>query len=579
MLLFVLVWCGSSRAQISPGPLSRAHARLDGVTDCRQCHGGGDEGLEVKCVACHQEIDWLRAEGRGLHAREGNGECARCHPEHAGRDFDLVDWGKQGRDGFDHARAGWALEGAHARVKCERCHRAELRQRNLLLRRPAGSGDDTWLGLESGRCATCHSSPHSARIGTECQSCHTSASWKGVQNFDHARTSFALTGRHARIECEACHRNGKFGRTEGREAHFAPIASDQCSACHKDPHAGRFGPSCSGCHVTSDFRTVPADRFEHARTRFPLRGAHARVKCDRCHDQSQGGWGQRPRFERCGNCHADPHAGTATLAGQIVDCVACHDETAFAPSRFDVSMHGRSVFALEGKHAQIGCRKCHRVDESESGRARLGPAGVDLRPAFASCGDCHLDAHAGQLGDRYDQDGCATCHDVNGWVPATIGLVWHASTGFELAGAHATLECRRCHALDRPGLRALDPALDPGPAKVALALPERTCADCHADVHEGRYREGAHRTDCTDCHEQDAFVPSKVDFDQHERFAFRLEGAHRATPCFLCHQGLDSTSHLPPGTHALLTEPAPPTVALWKTPSACQACHQTEVPR
>lgn len=581
-LLLIALLAGTSvsaRAQISPGPLSKAHEELDGVTHCRQCHGGGDEGMETKCLECHGEIAWLIGEDRGLHAKEGRHECAKCHPEHAGRDFDLVAWGDAGRDGFDHSRTGWSLEGSHAPLKCDQCHRGELRQANQLLRRPKGSGEQTWLGLESGRCTACHKSPHSERLSTECEGCHRVTKWTDVEKFDHGRTAFALTGRHVKLECVACHQNGKFGTTAGQSLHYFPIASAECSACHKDPHTGRFGPDCAKCHVTSDFHQVPASRFDHARTRFPLRGAHASVKCERCHDPAKGGWGDRPAFAACGDCHTDAHAGTATLAGKVADCAACHDEKAFSPAAFDLARHQQTAYPLEGRHASVDCRKCHAVDKSEAAVARLGRAGIELHPESARCDDCHADAHAGQVTDLSAEASCATCHTVEGWKPSTLDVGWHSKTAFALVGAHARLECRRCHSPERPGLEPLPAGFDPGTAKVALSVPERKCADCHRDVHQGRYSSGARATECTSCHTQDSFVPSTVDPARHDRFGFRLEGAHRATPCFLCHKEMDGQSHLPAGTHALLAEPAPPEVLPWKTPSACQACHRTEVPR
>ena len=51
-LAVALVPAGAS-AQISPGPLSRAHAKLEGSTHCLDCHDpqkGVDAG---KCLACH----------------------------------------------------------------------------------------------------------------------------------------------------------------------------------------------------------------------------------------------------------------------------------------------------------------------------------------------------------------------------------------------------------------------------------------------------------------------------------------------------------------------------------------------
>ncbi|RKZ11443.1 hypothetical protein DRQ32_05925, partial [bacterium] len=115
--LAILLIAGGASAQISPGPLSAAHEHLDGMRQCRSCHGGGDDGLDQKCLECHRALEWTIQENRGLHSREGRQDCANCHPEHAGRDFELVDWGGD-RDSFDHSRAGWSLSGSHANGKC-----------------------------------------------------------------------------------------------------------------------------------------------------------------------------------------------------------------------------------------------------------------------------------------------------------------------------------------------------------------------------------------------------------------------------------------------------------------------------
>ena len=58
-------------AQISPGPLSRAHKELDGATHCTTCHklGGGEPTF--KCLDCHTEIAARLAAHRGLHFSYG----------------------------------------------------------------------------------------------------------------------------------------------------------------------------------------------------------------------------------------------------------------------------------------------------------------------------------------------------------------------------------------------------------------------------------------------------------------------------------------------------------------------------
>ena len=47
--------------------------------------------------------------------------------------------------------------------------------------------------------------------GMDCSACHTPDSWKSVSQsssrsgFDHARTGFPLTQRHASVPCAGCH--------------------------------------------------------------------------------------------------------------------------------------------------------------------------------------------------------------------------------------------------------------------------------------------------------------------------------------------------------------------------------------
>ena len=139
-------------AQISPGPLSRPHAALDGPLQCTKCHGGHREPMAQMCNACHREIAWLQAHDRGLHARDARGDCSSCHPEHAGRTFSLIRWREGSAARFAHERTGWPLEGKHAQLECVDCHKPAFRKgpAAALAPRPGGA---TWVGLER-RCAT-----------------------------------------------------------------------------------------------------------------------------------------------------------------------------------------------------------------------------------------------------------------------------------------------------------------------------------------------------------------------------------------------------------------------------------------
>jgi hypothetical protein len=88
-----------------------------------------------------------------------------------------------------------------------------------------------------------------------------------------------------------------------------------------------------------------------------------------------------------------------------------------------------------------------------------------------------------------------------------------------------------------------------------------TCLNCHVDPHDGRY-VGADSPDgkyaaadpldgkraCADCHDVERFRPSLVGIQEHGRFAYPLEGAHRAVACVVCHRDLER----PPITSSLI---------------------------
>ena len=65
-----------ARAQVSPGPLSRAHSSLEGNLQCQKCHGKEKGDMDRKCLACHGEIAWEVSNARGFHGREAKSRCA-----------------------------------------------------------------------------------------------------------------------------------------------------------------------------------------------------------------------------------------------------------------------------------------------------------------------------------------------------------------------------------------------------------------------------------------------------------------------------------------------------------------------
>lgn len=547
-------------AQVSPGPLSKAHADMDGNLGCAKCHGKGEGVMDQKCLACHKEIATLISKGRGFHAREGKKNCAHCHPDHGGRDFALVAWPDKTPEKFDHARTGWKLDGKHATLECRQCHSpAHMTGEAASL---AKNRDHAWVGLDS-NCKSCHDDVHKGALGADCKSCHSTAAWRPVPRFDHARTKFPLTGRHAKVACASCHEaaNLTLAHTAKGEVIplYKPLPHDECSACHADAHKGAFGPTCSRCHTTVDFHVVEAGHFDHDRTRYPLRGKHATLACAVCHDEKTA-WGRKPAFATCGGCHKDPHAGQATLAGNAVDCASCHAVSGFAPSTFTVVMHARTHFPLEAAHASADCMKCHGRKPAGSAAqvtAALGGAGVWFHPKSGRCVDCHRDPHEGRFspgGERARSEDCVACHDLAHFRPSRMDAAAHEHSRFPLQGAHRAVPCVACHS--ELGTAQVTSA---GAQSLLMRVDKRACRDCHESPHGNQFDRRKDGGACENCHDMDSFAPASR-FDHAKGASFTLEGHHKNVPCGRCHPTVT-----PAGGKAM--------VLYRPVSSRCESCH------
>ncbi|HKV76063.1 MAG TPA: cytochrome c3 family protein [Gemmatimonadales bacterium] len=562
--------------QISPGPLARAHASLEGSLQCTQCHGTRKEALPGQCVACHREIAWLRQQGRGLHAPASMAACASCHPEHAGSDFALVSWTADSLRRFDHARTGWKLEGAHATLECGKCHQSRFQNSPGWKLLPGTRTSTGWLGLERD-CAGCHRDPHGGALGKDCTSCHGAEKWKPVPGFDHARTSYPLTGAHVDVACAKCHADPRMAtRKDSTGAPvpvYKPLPHAQCSACHNDPHAGKFGAVCSQCHQTRSFTAIDSAGFNHSRTRYPLQGRHAAVACARCHERG-GVKVKDPAFAACGSCHGDAHAGLALIDNRPADCAACHTTQGFAVASFTLAQHAATRYPLEGKHQTVECESCHARQTGTAARS-LGTSGIVMRPASTRCTSCHGQDHGMQLANRRDNGECSTCHTVAGWTPSRFGLTEHAELRLTLTGRHAEIACAACHGPDRQGLPPVAASPTVGRARVLLAIGDVACTVCHADPHGGQLKSqqaGGAAGGCPACHNAVHFRPSVIDVAAHRNYGFILDGAHAATPCTACHETLGR-----PRPAATLVGNRS-VVAPWLFPvkgTTCTSCHTT----
>jgi hypothetical protein len=323
-------------------------------------------------------------------------------------------------------------------------------------------------------------------------------------------------------------------------------------------------------------------------------------------------------LDKCQSCHEPGHQVTAALclachkpvAERIKarkgvhrdatgnDCASCHVEHAgvdgdllhFQPKGFDHK--GQAAFALDGLHAPLECKACHKS------RSYLG---LD-----ATCATCHKDVHNGTLGAT-----CQTCHATNVAFKDTKKTFNHATTKYPLTGKHATTPCESCHKTKgeyriakfgacedchknphTPALgvcstchltdsfkqiaagqkfdhsktgyplrgRHLTTACEKCHVKppTLVHLKFDRCADCHVDAHNHLFPG----EDCASCHTESGFKPAK--FDHTARTKFPLEGKHASTACVACHKTAAAQARVPLAKRA---------VEFRGTKTECASCH------
>jgi len=545
----MLAAAGARADVFSPGPLAQSHANLEGLTNCTKCHVAGGKLSNDTCLVCHKTTRQDITKHRGIHGRLPPAEltCNKCHPEHLGRDADLL-WGPKRQKGFDHAKTGYPLKGEHAKVECAACHTDRLiRDPAVRATRAKKPKQATFLGLPT-QCAQCHFDEHRGQLSTKCAHCHTEASWKPAPRFSHAKTDFPLLGKHAGVKCAKCHPSVTDGKAHTDAPmppysetfmRMSPVAHASCTDCHKDPHEGRLGANCTACHTVNDWKEVKGvsgERAFHEKTRYPLRGAHATVDCKSCHGPFPGVRAvfKGLKFDHCSDCHVDAHLGE--LGSPPPACDSCHSLASFRPAIYEPAAHIR--YPLEGAHFSTPCSGCHRSDAALEFRAAPIRAFLEKRRRkdrvvltrfrvpgdTRRCDSCHADTHRGQFAARVKQSGCADCHRVASF--AQVLFDHNRESSFRLTGAHENAACTGCHVLDLAGVIRYKPLAG-------------ECASCHADPHAAQFADARTRaTDCALCHTTSDW--KRTTFAHWPPFtAFVLDGRHASVECAACHPDVD----------------------------------------
>ncbi len=526
VLLAILPLClaGGVRADslesvLMPGKVIQGHAKTEG--QCNKCHVRFNRaGQDALCGDCHKEVARDIAQRQGYHGRAKDDKfCRECHVEHKGRDARVVELDEKK---FDHRQTDYLLKGKHVETECNKCHLPGKKYRNTQATCIAcHKKDDEHKGKLGTKCADCHAEDnwkearfdhdktkfrledkhikvackdchrdnafkntpmacvschrkddkHKGRYGDKCQTCHDAKSWDGIL-FDHDRdTKYSLRGKHRQTKCDSCH-TGNLYRDK---------LQSTCIACHKkdDKHKNTLGEKCADCHVERDWKEA---RFDHGKSRFPLRGKHDEIECKACHKTAVF----KDTPVTCLACHRkdDKHKGSL---GEL--CGDCHNERNWKEHRFD---HDKTKFALLGKHREVKCDGCHKD--------------MKYKNTPSACLACHKkdDVHKGQQSEK-----CELCHDASNWKRTTFN---HGRSRFPLAGKHLVVECKKCHLT----------------AQFKDAKSE--CVACHdkEDVHKRRL--GAQ---CESCH--NARNWRLWDFNHDTKTRFRLDGGHKPLDCYACH--------------------------------------------
>jgi hypothetical protein len=370
-------WTTSTFNHASVFPLTGFHATVT----CAQCHTNNNyTTLPTNCYGCHT-ADFTGTTNPSHVAAGFPTTCDTCHNTTA--------WVPVAT--FNHTTyANWPLTGFHATMQCAQCH------------------TNNNYGNLSTACYGCHQADFTgttnpahvtAGFPTDCTICHSTTNWT-TSTFNHATTSFPLTGFHATMQCVQCHTSATT---------YNGSLPTLCYGCHTADYNGTNNPAhaaagfpttCDTCHSTTNWTGAT---FNHNNTPFPLTGAHTAVACVLCHVNNV--FAGTPTD--CYSCHTADFTGTTNpnhaTAGWPTTCTTCHTTTAWLPATLPASYH--TFFPMNHGNANSVCATCHTNSSDYS---------------VFTCTACHGNNNAANFnhpnvnGYVYNSVNCYACHKSGG---------------------------------------------------------------------------------------------------------------------------------------------------------------------
>ena len=386
--------------------------------------------------------------------------------------------------------------------------------------------------------------------------------------------------------CLDCHQP-LAGRLDVMKGFHAQVPREECKTCHTE-HLGRDHALITWPDPEEPFAatsgTFDPKQFPHDKgAGWPLEGAHAKLACDACHtralvsdpllvkweaekhaeasktpDWAKGLESYLGTSAQCSSCHQDAH-----VPSQGDDCASCHGLEKWKPAKDFVHAPPRTRYALEGKHKEVACEKCHLAKAPAAPQvvAREGlpdfkqvvasgapvpysktgwgkgefaiPSGKDLLPD--TCKVCHANPHRAGSEDFLRCEDCHTEADWKTMVPGRFDHARAAESGFALVDGH-----------QKP-----------------------TCTDCHGRKEGDKVLHLPARERCVECHQKDD--------DRSHKGAFAREIAlEPAENCALCHgiKAWKPADRWDPRTHGDPQGPALPLIDGHMI--RCEDCHGTQ---
>jgi nitrate/TMAO reductase-like tetraheme cytochrome c subunit len=347
-------------------PLVGAHTAL---VQCSSCHKGNLVSAPSECYSCHK----AQFDGAPGHAAQNfPHDCLICHNNQ--------NWLNAK---FDHSKTQFPLTGAHTNTECTKCH------------------TNGYTGTPSD-CNSCHhnnytgaSVPNHVNAGMPltCENCHTTTAWE-PSSFNHNTTGFVLLGAHTSIQqCSSCHKGN------------LTTAKTDCYSCHQTQFSNApghvsqgFPHECEQCHNNNTWENAT---FDHAKTAFPLTGAHLTATCKSCHSTGYAG---TPKD--CVSCHQSDYNSTTDPNHKTLlfptDCEFCHSATTWNSTTYNHDTQYFPIYSGEHRGEWATCADCHKVPSNFGN---------------FTCIDCHehnrtsMDSeHRNVANYSYTSTACYSCH-------------------------------------------------------------------------------------------------------------------------------------------------------------------------